>query len=92
MEWQPIETAPRDGRILVYCPKYGEQFVAFLGVNPNDGEEKWVIAQGSDITFIVPSPTHWMPLPPPPSVTTSVTYAGEITENGVLRQEPWGME
>jgi len=62
-EWQPIETAPKDGRrILVYRPgkhKYSTVDIDFWQVNraplncwwhsPSDGQ-----------------PTHWMPLPEPP--------------------------
>ena len=31
MEWQPIETAPKDRRVLLYYPvsPYGEHFVVF---------------------------------------------------------------
>lgn len=68
--WQPIETAPRDGLILVYSPKHKEQFVVFLGTNPEDGVKKWVIARGESITFVVSDPTHWMPLPKPPTEET----------------------
>ena len=61
-EWKPIETAPRDRRILVYSPSYDEQFVVFLGINPDDGEEKWVLARSEDLTFIVPDAKYWMEL------------------------------
>lgn len=70
MDWQPIETAPKDGRtILVF----------------DDGEvvtvkwrydDRWGGAWGSedyiqdgsiyDDALIAHSPTHWMPLPDPP--------------------------
>ena len=66
-KWQPIETAPDDRRVIVYSPKYKEQFVAFLGTNPDDGEKRWVIARGEQVTFIVQDPTHWMDLHPNPN-------------------------
>lgn len=58
MEWQPIETAPKDGtRILTYRQGYVENMaVAWsyeLGWHPVFGD-------------IWPNPTHWMPLPSPP--------------------------
>jgi len=62
-EWQPIETAPRDGRdIQVYCKDTGEQFVAFW-FSPRDC---WCYAKWRDGGIVVCKPTHWMPLPEPP--------------------------
>jgi hypothetical protein len=74
-EWQPIETAPKDGTwILLYC---SQQKVAISGmwhVEPDlftpdvhePGWSDWV----SDNDYIMwdsgYSPTHWMPLPEPP--------------------------
>ena len=62
MEWQPIETAPKDGaEALVWGPK---QDCAYLAVW-NDGW--WVVDVHPDPwTELLSSPTHWMPLPAPP--------------------------
>ena len=60
--WQPIETAPKDGReILVYEPMY-----CTIGqwVDSKHGGAWWI--EGGQITG---HPTHWMPLPPPPEKT-----------------------
>ena len=66
-EWQPIETAPRDGDILLHVESAKESFVAFLGTDPTDGDKQWVFARdGKGTSFIVRSPTHWQPLPTPP--------------------------
>ena len=57
MTWQPIETAPRDGKLIVVYTK-GIIDIAFW----NGGLEYWV-------TFAFnrgKSPTHWIPLPEPP--------------------------
>lgn len=69
--WQPIETAPKDGEVLLYCAETGEQFVAFLGTNPEDGEQQWVFARSPNISFIVRDPTHWMPLPGAPALAAT---------------------
>lgn len=65
-EWQPIETAPKDGRvILAYCPTTMDymrivpvrwHFLASHGDIWVDGNES---AWGGL--------THWMPLPQPPA-------------------------
>lgn len=59
MNWQPIETAPKDGEyILVYA---GRVTVAWF----SDGE--WLDGMNHDgYEHETHSPTHWMPLPPPP--------------------------
>lgn len=64
MEWQPIETAPKNGDadILLYGVGLGEPEM-FVG-----GwwalEEDWANQSGQIIRF---TPTHWMPLPPEPN-------------------------
>lgn len=57
MKWQPIETAPKDGRtkILLKTP-----------YSPNGCEAYsntwWTVGFSAEC-----KPTHWMPLPSPPS-------------------------
>ncbi len=55
-EWEPIDTAPKDGsHMLLYRPEI--QFVGYYG-GANSG---WRInAPGLPAMF--PLPTHWMPL------------------------------
>lgn len=70
LEWQPIETAPKDGTpILLYWPGHRGHiatncFVARWNVLAEDwlssGQPVW---RGAGIY----EPTHWMPLPEPPS-------------------------
>jgi len=63
-EWQPIETAPKDGtEFLGYHPKYG-----WIGTvrfdEPNDSLPKEVTLD--HLFMIHVNCTHWMPLPEPP--------------------------
>ena len=56
-EWQPIETAPKDGTdVLVWCG--GAMFIACMEVG------RWFFDR-TDYS-VKPLPTHWMPLPPAP--------------------------
>lgn len=78
-EWKPIETAPKDGQFLAFWPSYRER--AWLHEHEPlddyrtiDGQ---VLAASKDHTgrvYVVGNwaqpgsvPTHWMPLPAPPS-------------------------
>jgi hypothetical protein len=56
MDWQPIETAPRDERVvLLWCP-YVRNLYGVLGE----------FAVGCSEDRIFNAATHWMPLPSPP--------------------------
>lgn len=63
MEWQPIETAPKDGTpILCFTPD--EQFSPITGIDVlwfENGD--WLY----NANIVLDPPTHWMPLPPPPT-------------------------
>jgi hypothetical protein len=64
--WQPIETAPKDGSVLLVCEVGLDSSmtyaVAFWGAQ-QDGVETWF---GLDLLPLGYSLTHWMPLPEPP--------------------------
>jgi hypothetical protein len=69
MEWQPIETAPKDGtRILAYWPDIYANSSAVQcetwwgpwGNSKSTWQTVWEWADGPNC------PTHWMPLPEPP--------------------------
>jgi len=67
MNWQPIETAPKDGtEILVWCAQFKCAVVVAWTVSvwvPCGGA--WVGEENRSDTTEWPA-THWMPLPEPP--------------------------
>lgn len=71
-EWQPIETAPRDGTLIIIAYKvFGRYRVypASYGVGGFvDSDFAWGILDHDGSTNAVKTgePTHWMPLPEPP--------------------------
>lgn len=67
LEWQPIETAPKDGTdVLLYC---GPPDDPLLGVGywtgGEDEQPGWYLWPTA-APFAAPWPTHWAPLPPFP--------------------------
>ena len=66
MEWQPIETAPRDGTaVLAWNPMIGIYKTWF-------DSDDWVMNGWGDKPGVwYPAPYKWMPLPPPPNHTPS---------------------
>lgn len=71
MEWQPIETAPKNEYVLVFCPGAEEAsqimicgLLVFEGdPDPPDWYELNCDERPSPLDVDV---THWMPLPNPP--------------------------
>ena len=66
MEWQPIETAPRDGThiLAAWLPAMFPRWVR-EAIMWKDGE--WVTTWSHEP--ISSRPRHWMPLPDPPAPT-----------------------
>ena len=57
-EWQPIETAPKDGtNILVVCGDYREMTVAYYINSKNKLKRGWFSG------YVPLHPTQWIPLP-----------------------------
>ena len=56
MEWQPIDTAPKDGRNVLVFDGEPEPYIAWWHLT----NAEWRASDGAV------SPTHWHPLPPPP--------------------------
>ncbi len=66
MEWQPIETAPKDGtHVLLYrSGEYASLHEGYWKLSHFGGSHAW---GGAGWTFAgFDQPTHWMPLPAPP--------------------------
>ncbi len=70
MGWQPIETAPKDTKVLVYVPRLQEITVAYLAEYYCDGDWGWHYEGAEALTIDFPV-THWMPLPAPPQAALS---------------------
>lgn len=68
-EWQPIETAPKDGReILAFAQgSHGLNDTFFAVAQWANGDPDMWTGSGWFWPFAI-RPTHWMPLPAPPSV------------------------
>ena len=63
-DWQPIETAPKDGtKIIAFDHHAGVVIVRWRMRWPETGCE-WIEATGEEYENY--RPTHWMPLPEPP--------------------------
>jgi hypothetical protein len=61
-EWQPIETAPKDGTNFLACSEASSVFLAHYANGIVDSSS-W----GDDYGYMERRATHWMPLPAPPS-------------------------
>ena len=66
MEWQTIDTAPKDGTGFLYFQKlpFGQKWIG-SGIW-HDGKFIHVQWNGDECDWTTISPTHWMPLPDPP--------------------------
>lgn len=71
-EWQPIETAPKDGTwILLYKEQELSGIVQVDEWCPSIQTVKWAYDRWCECSgySAFATPTHWMPLPKPPTET-----------------------
>lgn len=72
MQWQPIETAPKDGSYLLVSNGHGVWVARFKSVYqsgwkpPSPWQSMMLNHAHIPIAKRNGSPTHWMPLPTPP--------------------------
>lgn len=69
-EWQPIETAPKDGTAILVYTGSGWYVTAWLqGDDTDAGIDWWYVDDNKHGPYPLRgnSPTHWMPLPNPPA-------------------------
>lgn len=68
-QWQPIETAPKDGQVVLgYGPDRDDIHLIWFG-SDSQMREDWFLAKAPyNKTYQgIEHPTHWMPLPESPS-------------------------
>lgn len=75
-DWQPIETAPKDGTEILVSRLYQTgkrkripEICYWHETIEEDKYDKKYWCVGGDyygIKWLAPNPTHWMPLPEPP--------------------------
>ena len=61
-EWQPMDTAPRDGTPVI-VHECGEVVIAYW----RDSIKKWIGPRDNYGDADYMQPDAWMPLPPPPT-------------------------
>ena len=62
--WQPIESAPRDGTVVLVWTREGCQLASYFTGQPGGWVEKDAWYRLTEDTTGLP--THWMPLPAAP--------------------------
>lgn len=62
-DWQPIETAPKDGTLIIGCLAPWD-YVNVVYYTKVDGTLNWF----NPCDEVICNPTHWMPLPEPPAL------------------------
>ena len=68
MEWQPIETAPKDDKqVPLWNPDNPHGEWPYMGVW-DAIRQAWTVHVDGQIIY----PTHWMPLPDPPTALPSI--------------------
>ena len=68
VEWQPIETAPKDRLIDIWIKNSDTQGVRWAGCYYDQITDQWRTAPGGHLMWVpAKAVTHWQPLPTPPA-------------------------
>ena len=80
-QWQPIESAPKDGTwILVWWPYWAKtRPIVAKWFPPNSQSEDAGWDSIESLSSHHEPPTHWMPLPPAPGDAPCVARLGNLT-------------
>lgn len=77
--WRPIETAPKDGALIVLGARNGVWLGKYVPVYQSGyrPENPWssMLLNHDHMAERYTQPTHWMPLPPPPTSAEGVEHA-----------------
>ena len=96
--WQPIKTAPRDGTAVLVmrdnwpgtksghaekCTGHNTYVAEFWDSEGRDHTGRWVCYMDSVHEPTCPvEPTHWMPLPAPPSINSEPEQVSQVEKIG----------
>jgi hypothetical protein len=70
IQWQPIETAPEGGFVLICDANDGDYDVTVSAAWFESGKGWFVdVDSNGELLPYASNATHWMPLPEPPKVT-----------------------
>jgi hypothetical protein len=76
--WRPIETAPKDGALIVLGARNGVWLGKYVPVYQSGyrPENPWssMLLNHDHMAERYTQPTHWMPLPPPPTSAEGVEH------------------
>jgi hypothetical protein len=68
MDWLTIDSAPKDGTpIWAFFPFANESYRVEWRSNVYDDAANWTLDDGESATQAYDPPSHWMPLPAPPT-------------------------
>ena len=66
-EWQPIETAPKDGTEILIVAKGYVAIARWKNINTDAHPlMAWAFHHEDDGAYVLHGPSHWQPMPLPP--------------------------